>query len=681
MRVKHRSVVGEHFPANKVLWTLVAQGMAVVPHFAHLPSWILLVAVIVGVWRYHASRRQWRAPSVVLRMLLVGIGLGGIYLSYGTLLGRDAGVATIILMLALKLLELNRRRDVVLFVLLGYFLVVTNFLYSQTVLMSVYMFLVTILLTSALAAVSDPGWHIKPAAHIRLATVLSLQAVPIAVLLFLLFPRISGPLWQLPEDAHGGTTGLSASMSPGSISRLIRSNEVAFRIEFQDPAPPKSLMYWRGPVFDQYNGESWSAAPHAESAAAPSAHGARTVRYQMTLEANGHPWLLALDMPVSKPTDASISAAYELISAVPIQERKRYRVRSLVRRGNGIGGTLPAAARRQNLQLPPSSDPRTRALGQALAASKHRPQAILAAALERFRSENFVYTLQPPLLGADRVDDFMFNTRKGFCEHYASAFVFLMRAAGIPARVVTGYQGGEYNPNGSYWIVRQSDAHAWAEVWLNSRGWVRIDPTAAISPQRIEAGIDAALPDNGHWLSIDRGRIPWAHQVRLLWDSVNNGWNQWVLGYSPQRQLSFLRELGLPRLEWLDIALIATAAVSAALLLLVAAMAFRHRPPALAPASRAWRIFCRKLARVGIEQRPYEGPIAFAERAARLKPELAASILSIGTLYADLRYANNEGGGRLRDLVRQIAVFKSRTRKPRPETSAGVSAQSTRINN
>ncbi len=678
MRSKNRSA-SEHFPANKVLWTLVAQATAVVPHVAHLPSWILLVAVIVGVWRYHASRRQWRAPSVVLRMLLVTIGLGGIYLSYGTLLGRDAGVATIILMLALKLLELHRRRDVVLFVLLGYFLVITNFLYSQTVLMSLYMFLVTILLTSALAAVSDPGWHIKPAAHLRLATVLALQAVPIAVLLFLLFPRISGPLWRLPEDAHGGATGLSASMSPGSISRLIRSNAVAFRVEFLDPAPPKSFMYWRGPVFDRYDGESWSAASHAESTA-PSANGSRTVRYQVTLEPTGHPWLLALDAPVSKPTNALINEAYELVSAGAVHERKRYWMRSLIRRGRGLGGTLSAAQRRQNLQLPPSSDPRTRALGQALATTHARAQTIVAAALGRFRSENYVYTLQPPLLGEDRVDEFMFNTRKGFCEHYAGAFVFLMRAAGVPARVVTGYQGGEYNPNGSYWIVRQSDAHAWAEVWLAPRGWVRIDPTAAVSPLRIEAGIDAALPESLRWLGTDRGRIPWAHQVRLFWDSVNNGWNQWVLGYGPQRQRSILRDLGLPHLAWLDIALIAAGAVSAALLLLAAAMAFRHRPPALDPAARAWRVFVRKLARAGIDQRPYEGPIAFTARAARLEPQLAASILSIGTLYADLRYAEREDA-RLRDLVRQIAAFKSRTRNPRPNTRAGVSAQSTGINN
>ncbi len=680
MRFKNKSVVSEHFPANKVLWILVVQATAVVPHVPHLPSWILLVAMIVGVWRYHASRRQWRAPSVVLRTLLVAIGLGGIYLSYGTLLGRDAGVATIILMLALKLLELNRRRDVGLFILLGYFLVVTNFLYSQTVLMSVYMFLVTILLTSALAAVSDPGWHIKPAAHLRLATLLALQAVPIAILMFLLFPRVPGPLWRLPEDAHGGSTGLSASMSPGSISQLIRSSAVAFRVEFLDPAPAKSFMYWRGPVFDRYDGESWSAAPHAESVA-PSANGSRSVRYQVTLEATGHPWLLALDAPATKPTNATISEAYELISASPIQARERYWMRSLVRRGKGIGGALSAAQRRQNLQLPPTSDPRTRALGQALAKAHDRPQAIVAAALERFRSENYVYTLRPPLLGEDRMDDFMFHTRKGFCEHYASAFVFLMRAAGIPARVVTGYQGGEYNPNGSYWIVRQSDAHAWAEIWLDSRGWVRIDPTAAVSPLRIEAGIDAALPENARWLSIDHGRIPWAHQVRLFWDSVNNGWNQWVLGYSPQRQLAFLRGLGLSRLAWLDIALIAAGAVSAALLLLVAAMAFRHRSPALDPSARAWRIFRRKLARVGIAQHAHEGPIAFTERAAELEPELAISILNIGTLYADVRYAESGGRARLRDLVHQIAVFNPRMRKPRHNNRAGVSAQSTRLNN
>lgn len=679
IRGRAKTSLAEHLPANKVLWILVVQATVVLPHVMHLPSWILLTALVTGVWRYHATRRRWRPPSLLLRVLLVIIGSVLVYASYGNLLGRDSGVAMIVLMLALKLLELHRRRDVLVFVLLGYFLVVTNFLYSQSVFMAVYMLLVSVLLTSALAAVSDPGWRVRPLRHMRVSAVLLLQAIPLALLLFVLFPRISGPLWKLPDDAYAATTGLSDRMSPGTISHLAQSNEVAFRVDFFDPPPPQAQMYWRGPVLDDYDGRTWSAAARSRATGSPHLPRGRTVQYQITLEATDRPWLLALDVPQTAPTGTTLSANYELLADAPVRARTRYALQSrIVSERQGIAATSGPGDRM--LQLPAGAAPRTRALAQRLADHYREPQAIVHAALMRFRKQEYVYTLDPPRLGNESVDQFLFETRRGFCEHYAGAFVVLMRAAGIPARVVTGYQGGEHNPTGDYWIVRQSDAHAWAEVWLSSAGWVRIDPTGFIAPQRIEAGIGAALPEQVYRSGFSRDDYPWLRQLDLAWDSVNNHWNQWVLGYSPQRQMAFLQDLGMGRPHWLDLALMAAVAVAGALLVLAAIMAFRFRPPRPDPTARTYGRFCRKLERVGLGRRPHEGPVDFARRVSEARPDLADAVLGISDAYVALRYGNGKGGlGRFARLVAQFSPIRhagSATKNAPTRKHAGASANS-----
>lgn len=653
--------IAQHLPANKILWVLLAQSAVVVALAGHVPSWILMMALAAGVWRYHATRRQWRAPSLVLRMLLIAIGSVAVYASYGTLFGRDAGVAMIVLMLALKLLELNRRRDVVVFVLLGYFLIVTNFLYSQSVLMAAYMFAACVLLTSALVAIHDPSWRVHPLHHIRLAATLLLQAVPVALLLFLLFPRISGPLWALPEDAHAGTTGLSDRMSPGSFSQLIRSDEVAFRVLFDDQAPPPSLMYWRGPVLDEFDGRTWFAGTRASAHPSLRALRGRDVDYQITLEGTGYPWLLALDVPVSAPSGADLNGRYELRTGAPVLERVRYRLRSRVDLRQGIDVALSPEERRLALQLPGQANPQTRALAQELVVSERNPSAVVDAVLKRFHEQEYVYTLNPPRLSeGDSVDDFLFESRRGFCEHYAGAFAALMRAAGIPARVVTGYQGGEFNPNGGYWIVRQSDAHAWAEVWLPATGWLRVDPTAAIAPQRIERGIEGVRPRAANGLSFAGRGMPLLRNLGLMWDGMNNRWNQWVLGYSTTRQTELLKELGLGRPGWFDLALLATAAVTLVMLMLAAYLAFRQRTPAAPAEVRAYRHFCGKLARIGLLRRPAEAPMDFARRVAVVRPDLAAQVATISQRYTNVRYGSSGRHHELAQLKQAIREFSPR---------------------
>lgn len=642
-----------HLSASKMRWLLLALGAIIAPHLLHVPFWIGLGAALTAGWALLASRNNWRPPGRLLRFALVLAAATAVHLHFGTVLGRDAGVALVVLLAALKLLELHDRRDVMLLGFLGYFLVVTNFLYSQSVPMALYMAAAVLLLTSALVAASDPQPRLRPLARLRTAGVLLAQALPVMVMLFVLFPRIPGPLWQLPKDAHGAVTGLGDTMSPGTINRLIRSSQVAFRVEFEGAAPERRQLYWRGPVLWHYDGRTWRRppAPLPEGSGPPG----RQVEQEITLEPHNQRWLFALDVPQTAPEGAGLTPDGQLLARAPVTERVRYRVRSAL-----VGDALqrlPAAARHAALQLPLGLNPRTRALAAELRAAASDDRALIRAALGLFRDRPFVYTLEPPGLGLHAMDEFLFETRRGFCEHYASAFVYLMRAAGVPARVVTGYQGAEYNPIGDYWIVRQSDAHAWAEVWLPGAGWRRVDPTAAVSPERIETGLEGALADELDARALSRSPAPWLRQVARLWDSLNNDWNQWVLGYGTGRQLRLLQHFGLKDVSWQKLAVLSLAAVTGVLAVLGLGTLLRHRSPRPDPVVRCYQLFCSKLGRTGMPRRPGEGPLAFARRVARERPDLAASAGRIAHLYAALRYGPRPPADQAAKLCRLVQRF------------------------
>jgi transglutaminase-like putative cysteine protease len=319
-----------------------------------------------------------------------------------------------------------------------------------------------------------------------------------------------------------------------------------------------------------------------------------------------------------------------------------------------------AAILQQSLALPAHFNPRTRAL--AAEWQSLPPREIAEAALTKFRSEPFYYTLQPPLLGPDAMDEFLFTTRRGFCEHYASAFVFLMRAAGVPARVVAGYQGGEVNPVDGYLTVRQSDAHAWAEIWLAGQGWVRVDPTAAVAPARIEQGIAAALPEGEPLPVVVRIDADWLRQLRNRWEAANNSWNQWVLGYNPQRQREVLSRLGLADADWQKMT--ATLAVLCGTALLIVTLWTLPARRAVDPVQRAWQGYCKELARRGMARAEWEGPLAFAQRVARERPDLAELTSEAAACYAELRYGC-QGDARLGQLQQCLhRLPPQRRRKP-----------------
>jgi transglutaminase-like putative cysteine protease len=629
--------------APSLYWVLAALLMAVAPHALRVPLPVTSFFGALLAWRYLVVAYEPLMPPRWLRGALTFAGIALVYNAYGTIVGRDAGVALLITMLGIKLLETTRRRDVYISVLIAYFLVVTHFLYSQSILNAAYMCAVVVVITATLI---DVNRHQHTGAgmirhNLRLAATLLLQAVPLMVVLFLLFPRIGTPLWGLPEDAYGARSGLSDEMAPGEISELGLSDEIAFRVSFDGAIPPSRARYWRGPVLWYTDGRRWRAAKPNE---APLVHTPALeplgppVTYTVTLEPQRRRWLFALDLPVAIPAGAQRTADFQLRASRDVNERLRYEVTSLT---DYRIHTLDPEERARALQLPRGMNPQTQELAQRWAA-RSETITVVSNALRYFNEEPFIYTLAPQILNApDPIDQFLFSTRQGFCEHYASAFVFLMRAAGIPARVVTGYQGGEFNLVGNYLVVRQRDAHAWAEVWLDGVGWQRIDPTAAVAPERIERSIRALPARIGEAVSFDLPGATllraFAERARQSWDSVNNGWNQWVLNYNQKQQQRLLQDLGVGIESWPHMILALVLAVIATTALVAAAVLWRRQQPQ-DKVVRLWQRFCKKLARRGLPRQVWEGPQDFATRVAAARPELKQPVQNIANLYIGLRY-------------------------------------------
>jgi transglutaminase-like putative cysteine protease len=650
----------ELLPRGLLLHLLAVLGVVLAPHLPRLPWWESSLVAAVASWRVLAMLRAWRPPSATLRVLLAVAALLGVYGSYGRVSGQVAGVALLVAMAALKLTELKTRRDVLVMVLLMYFVLLTHFLFSQEPWTVAYLlgcaWLVTALLVEANHGVSS----LAPPVALRRSAALIAQALPLMVLLFVLFPRIPGPLWGLPADAGAARSGLSDSMAPGDFDRLIESDEVSFRVRFDGAAPPMRERYWRGPVLGHFDGRRWTVGSRPWNGAPPFVRRAGPAyRYEITLEPQRSRWLFALDLPdpAALPSDAVLDVDGLLLARAPVRSRRAYRLVSYPH--DRLQPQLPDALAKVFLQLPPGYNPRTLALARRWRAQGLDGQALIAAALAMFREQNFVYSLHPPVLGRNGIDEFLFDTRRGFCEHYAAAFTVLMRAAGLPARVVTGYQGGEKNEFGDYYVVRQSDAHAWSEVWLPEAGWVRVDPTAAVAPSRIEDGLGAALRGTGElpaFLDPSRRGYRWRYALAARWDWINAQWNHWVLGYGPELQQDFMRRLGL--IDWTRMILALTLSTTA-LLAALGALLLREYTPRRErdPALHEWRRIQRPLARAGLAQRASEGPHDFARRVAAARPDLADAMEGALALYLQQRYLRPPDAKRQRALRRAVSDF------------------------
>lgn len=653
LTTKRRAATSPLLEHEAIPWLLIAALATAGPHADHLPLWLSILVGALLIWRSWLWHSRQALPKRWPLSLLVAGGVAGIGWQFQTLFGRDAGVALLVLFMALKPMEMKTRRDALVVVMLGFFLLLTHYFYSQSIPTGLWLLVSTGLLAATLIRLHGGTQPIRSIA--RYAGLLLAQTLPFMLVLYLLFPRISGPLWGLPQDAYSGLTGLSDKMAPGSLSNLTQSGTIAFRTKFAGDIPEKSDLYWRGPVFNDYDGLTWrpGTLPAGKMLEKPLIQSmGKSYDYVTTLEAHNQQWLLSLDVPTGLPSNSTMAATLETLATDPVRSRGNFSFTSVVDFRVNVIESPPML--QQALRLPPNLNPRTRALAAEWQSQLRSPEKIRDAALSLFKNEEFFYTLRPPLLGQQAMDEFLFTARRGFCEHYASAFVFLMRAAGVPSRVVAGYQGGELNPVDGFLTVRQSDAHAWAEIWLAGEGWVRVDPTAAVAPSRVEQGITAALAASEPLPMLARVDVDWLLKVRNRWDAANNAWNQWVLGYNPQRQQELLSRLGFREPDWRSMtALLALLCGIALLALTLWSLYQRQR---LDPAERAWQRYCTRLGAYGISRASWEGPFDFAARVAHQHPAFAELTAEAAKHYADLRYGSSSPTqlGKLQECARRL---------------------------
>ncbi len=623
------------------------------PHAEHLPLWASALGAAMLVWRAYLTASGNPLPARWLLLLITFASVLAIIITFRTLFGREAGVTLLILLAALKLLELRAVRDATVLIYLSCFIIVTNFFYSQSIPTALFMLFTLLIIMATWVHLQTGALAFKP--RLRIAGILLLQAIPLSLILFVLFPRVQGPLWGMPQDAYA-SSGLSDTMSPGSMSRLSLSDAVAFRVTFNDLVPRRDQLYWRGPVLWDFDGTTWTRGRNTTLRQPTLTDAGNPVDYTVTLEPHNKLWLFALDMPSKMSIPAVQTADFQVLSKTPVNARIRYNATSLLSYRANLD-EAPLQLQRA-LTLPRGYNPRAIELAAEWRAQNADPAALVKTALTYFNRENFEYTLEPPLLGMNSVDDFLFKTRQGFCEHYAGSFVFLMRAAGVPARVITGYQGGEYNDLGGYYILRQSDAHAWAEVWLPERGWVRIDPTAAISPARIQSGLRAALPNNTALPFLVRTQSPILLKLRFNFDALTNQWNQWVLGYNTERQFAFLTRLGMEDVSWQNMALDMLAGVALLTGIFTLWLLRRMLPKQSDAVQVAWLKLCRKLEKAGLPRAAHEGAVDYAQRVAIARPELAATLHDLAARYVSLRYEGKVGKQEVDAFKNAVKSFK-----------------------
>jgi len=635
---------------------LFSVALVMAPHAQHLPLWITAFGAAVLLARFYLGYRRKALPNRWLLLAAALAAIAGVGLTYRTLYGRDVSVALLTVMAVLKMMEMARPRDTMVVVLLSYFLVITNFFYSQTIPTAIYMLAIVWFITATMISHQHRASSPRPGAMLRHAASLIAQGIPVMLALFLLFPRVEGPLWGLPQVNYGAKSGLSDVMSPGDVSALSLSDDVAFRVLFDTPPEKPSQFYWRGPVLWDFDGRTWRAgATYAAESIEYEALGP-PLNYTVTLEPHDQRWMFAIDLPTQAAPKSYVSVDYQMLARRPVRERVRYDMQSVPVYRVGINENRMQL--RRALRLPDGAAPRAQALAASWRGELSHGRDLVQRALMMFREQPFIYTLAPPELGDNPVDQFLFETRSGFCEHYASAFTYLMRAAGIPARVVTGYLGGEINPLDGYLNVRQSEAHAWTEVWLPGEGWVRVDPTAAVSPLRIERGLAAAVPDTDRASLRARNRHEWMRKARFALDAIANSWNQWVLGYNPERQVRFLSQIGLTEATWQNMVIALIATSGGILLVLALALLVRLTAQRLDPVQRAYAKFCHAMARRGAPRKPSEGPRDFAARVSLQFPQLREAVQRIAAQYVALRYGGEKDRRVLEEFRRGVNVLR-----------------------
>lgn len=646
---------------NTMILLLVAYVSVLLPHVSNLPMWINGLSLLCLIWRVLILRRAWLAPGKIMRIVFVLSGFLAIYYEYHSVIGPLAGVGLLILAYSFKLLETQSQRDTYLVIFLGYFVIATAFLFDQAFSKALYLLFSSLLITGALFSINQPSWSIY--AVYKKVLQLLLQSAPLMVVLFILIPRID-PLWSISLGNNQGRTGLSNEMNPGDISELIRSDALVFRAKFTGDLPPPQARYWRTLVLDQFDGRRWT---RADVVTAPDQHsdwslsyrlwydkllqlGADAVflshyHYEVVMEASEQRWLSALDWAMPLSEGVSMESDFRLIADKSLSQTFTYRAESFVLTdAKSFADWIRNESELQrNLQVPESGNEKAKAWARTQRTQSLSDEHFIQTLLQHFNQQHFYYSLQVPLLGKNAIDDFFFQSRKGFCEHYASAFTFMARSAGIPARVVMGYQGGEQSSFDEYLRIYQFDAHAWSEVWLADRGWVRVDPTAMVAPSRVEQGMEHALQNDS--VLAEGIAAPWlryrysslSRYFRQGSDYVQMLWARNVIGYNNRVQAEFMRDwLGAYDLQTSMLVLVS--AVAVCMVAVWIGLFFRLKPKS-SPEQQLYGSFCRRLATVGLVKAPGEGEHDFAARVATRRPDLAESVQLFTHRYAQLRYS------------------------------------------
>ncbi|KXU39488.1 hypothetical protein AXE65_08265 [Ventosimonas gracilis] len=633
-----KSQIDDSLSRSGLFWLLFAQALVIAPHGSHIPLWTLFLWLGCACWRIQIYRMRARLPGRTLRLALVVLIGFSVYLSRDTLIGLNAAALLLVATFFIKLLELNSRRDAQVLILLGFFVLVTAWLFEDGLLFTLYSLLPLLALLAALCGLQHPRFSAKPWQALKLCSLMLAQALPLMLLLFVFFPRFS-PLWVLPMAGGKGLTGLSNSMDVSDIAELALSDELVFRARFNDGLPPpQPLLYWRALTLDNFDGKRWSQSRFAASSrqVPPWQPKGSRIDYQMTLQPSYQNWLPMLELGQIHLPQLRQTADFRVEYPNLIDRPLHYRASSwpYAERHADNERALDISRR-----LPKDGNPRSRALAEALRKTHASDtEALVNDLLARFKQAPYRYTLTPEALSKDSIDSFLFDTQNGFCAHYAGASVFVLRAAGIAARMVSGYQGGEWNEVAGFLQVRQYDAHAWVEYWHEQKGWRRIDPTFAVAPERIERGLEAALagetlPQGSGIAASQRYRsIAWLNQLRLLAEDLQYDWQLWVLGYRNEQRLELLSRLDRT-------ALLAIGGAFALFLAMLVLALFKPWQGRKNTCQRAFIRFEQLLAAQGVKRAQGEAPRHFATRAAAALPAAARPIADFIDTYEAHQYA------------------------------------------
>jgi transglutaminase-like putative cysteine protease len=648
-------------PDGKVLYALLAgTHLAAAPFYSNMSLRILILLLCLSLAKIFIIKYNRKDPSKFLMMLVILTLFFIILNTYGQVFGQQSGLALITMMTTLKLFEIKSNRDCYIVIYSSFFIIASSFFHSQSVWLFLYVFFVVLFLLSTLIALSDRLKTTSLKDRFKISSRFIFLATPLMIILFFLFPRLPGPLWALPNDAFSSQTGLSEEMSPGSINRLISSSAIAFRVKFEDKIPTQPERYWRGVVLSAYDGKTWrrhDAPRKTKPNIQFSTDDNNDVHYQVTLEPNNLKWLVSLDYPLDYQSPYHFSREAMLLSSKTISNVISYKINSQT---SALNQSLFPEESYKNRLLPVNLNPQTLKFSrQLLASSDYDTKKYINSVLAYFGSNNFIYTLSPDLLGTHAMDDFLFNTQKGFCEHYASAFVYLARAAGIPARVVIGYQGGEMNPLDNYMIVRQSDAHAWAEIWIDNF-WMRIDPTAAVSPDRVEQGVLNA--------GLEQDKLPFflisnsttIRNITYLYDSFQNSWNNWIVGFDQEKQEDLLEFLGFEDTGTSNLILLLVSLMSISGLI-ITWLLLKQITVSNDRIQHYYDLYCQKLKRHGMQRRLNEGPQDFENRLYNelsLSEQTRKNMAFIFKAYRSLHYGNQTNESLRKRYFKKVKTFK-----------------------